>query len=475
MINRYALVLTAPAVMLSSGLASQAVASMTTIRHAERVPNATVGNEIHKAGSYFAVPPLDSVLVVQNGIDRGGDFSGPTDYPQERHVVYVPSEDTYFAFYEWNTANDFMISARYWQEVAGFGFWSAEGTPSERGTQQDAGRPSAHEYDGGVMVAYHATFDLNVYNTWINRFDFATQSWGTSVQITDHAVGSTFPFLDRSSDDTWMIVSQEGPGPVDIVVNISNDDGATWTQNTVATGVNDMWCLPSGAADPSNGDLYVAYNDDLDDDNDLDIVVHQSTDGGMTWSAPQMVADGAIYSQKIEPSLVVDQTHRVHLVYQGNISDEISAGLSGLTTIGVAGPPYHSYGAFVAGAWVPELTIPIMDRDELVALPDSCEMGPTLANLATDTLTGMPQLGIYRGMQGDQLYVGYNSSYQSIFDTEQGGWLICGPGFQTWMQKCEVGADEADTLVWSERTMVSDISIDDALLGKNTIYTHTTH
>ncbi len=435
------------------------------------VPNATLGHEAHEQGASLALPPLDSLMVVQHGVDRGAGFSAPTDYPPERHVIYAPSEDSYFAFYEWNSLNDYMVTGRYWQEVGGIGYWSFEGTVSERFTHADAGRPSAHELEGGVMVAYHASSDVIVYNLWINRFDSRTETWGTSVQITDHAVGNTFPFLDRASDGTWMIVSQEGWEPADIVVNVSDDEGATWIQYTVATGVENMWCLPSGAADPENGDLYVAYNDDIDHDQDLEVMLHRSTDGGATWSAAQLIAKGAPFSQKVEPSLVVDRDHRVHLVYQANLSEDAAGGLAGLTAIGMAGPPYHTYGAFVGGTWIEEATIPIMDRDELVALPDSCGLNPNLLNLATDTLTGMPQLGIHRGESSDRLYVGYNSSYMSTYDQYAGGWEICGPAFQSWMQSNDLGGTEG----WSEREMISAISQADADAGKNTIYLHTTH
>ncbi|MAE69684.1 MAG: hypothetical protein CME06_04350 [Gemmatimonadetes bacterium] len=446
------------------------------------VPNASLGNELSKEpDSYFAVPPSDEVQIVREGVDRGGWIPGlqsPTDYPPERHSVYIPSEDTYFGLYEWNGENDYAVTARYWDEIVGIGFWSFEGTVNEPDMQDDSGRPSGHELDGGMMVAYHAHLDGDPnpsrYNVWVNTFDFTTQEWGTSLQVTEHPVANTFPFLDRSSDGKWMIVSQQGDGNADVVANISDDDGATWTQTTVATGVNDMWLLPSGAADPSNGDLYVAYNGDTERDNLLDTFIHRSTDGGATWSPAQTVAIGAPSKQCVEPSVVVDRHHRVHMVYQENMAPDASGGLSGLQNNGILiGPAQYVMGHFDGNTWVEEAREPLQDRAVLAGLPDSCEFEPTIENIATDSLTGLPQLGIYRGLNSDLLYVGFISSYMSV-SAESGGWTICGPSFQVWMQSNLISA-AGSSAGWSERTQVSDISIEDAMLDRQPMFVHTTH
>ncbi len=439
------------------------------------VPGPTGGNESHKVGDYFAVPPHDSLLVVQSGVDRGDAFSGPTDYPPQRHIAYIPSEDTYMAAYEWNAANDFMVSARYWQEVAGFGFWSAEGTPSERGLQSDAGRPSLHAREGGLAIAYHGVAGASDFQVYFNDFDFATQSWGTSLLLADDLPSTNFPFLDRSSDGTWMVACDNGAigNPYNDVIVLLSNDGLTWTRSTVQTNAAMNWTLPTGAADPSNGDLYVAYHDDFDDDLDADVVIHRSSDGGVTWSAQQLVATGDPFGQAIVPSIVVGSDHEVHVIYQRNITGDFVAGegLMGFNEIGIAGAPWYVSGSFDGGdTWSGGTPEPMLPREGLVAEPDSCDLHPTLATVATDTCTGMPQLGIYRGAARDVLYAAYNQPY--VAERQAEGTMICGP-FQVWMQSMEVG--DGFPGEWSERWMVSEIDWEQYAEGRSSIYVGITH
>jgi hypothetical protein len=430
------------------------------------VPGPTGGHETHKAGSYFGYPPADEVSVVAAAVDRGASFSAPTDYPPERHVAYSPGMDTYFVAYEWNEAQDFMIATNYWQEVGGIGFWSFPGTPSES-TQDDAGRPSLCGNGDGMALAYHAVASGSDFQVYFNQFDGATQSWGESVAVAPEIPSTNFPHLCRSADGTWMIVCDKGPisDPAGDVVVFTSTDGTTWAESVVQPGVITNWTLPTGAADPSNGDLYVAYSDDTNGDNYADIAIHRSTDGGQTWSTQQTVAAGAAGQQNVVPSIVVDQNHLVHLIYQRNISEDYtSGGLAGMD-FGIAGPPRYVVGTFVTpDQWVTQSDEAMLNREYLTALPDSCEMEPTISNIATDTLTGIPQLGIERHPGGDRLYAAYTQFYMATAAAE-GGWLICGPT-QVWTQTL----DTANGKGWSERHMVSAITIEQSLEDRNAIY-----
>lgn len=426
-------------------------------------PSAEAG--VLGADFYFGIPPIGAVSLVAGSIDRGGAFSAPTDYPPQRHVVALPAFDTYAAFFEWNQVGDFMISGHYWRRRGGGG-WSQDWSPSEPGTQLDAGRPSAHEADHGAMVAYHATTNGSVYDIWINEFDADIPGFIGSIKIADN---QAFAFLDRSSEGTWLVVNKSGEGLIDIVVHRSTDNGLTWEDRIVESQVRETWVMPSGAADPNNGDLYVAYNHDLGSNGTGDVVIHRSTDGGNSWTDAQLVAEGFAGAQKVLPSLVVDRDHRVHLVYQENLSDTYDGGLTGLNAIGPAGPPTYARGHFEGNLWIEEERSPLFDRVELASLPDSCELSPTIENVATDTLSGMPQLSIYRGEEHDILYAACSQSFTAVA-AAGGGWELCGP-FQIFMQGRRVG-DETD---WSERKMVSAITEEQAEQGRNAIYPGATH
>jgi hypothetical protein len=269
--------------------------------------------------------------VVADGIDRGaGLFSSPTDYPPQRHIVALPAFDTYVGLYESDEEKDFSVVGRFWQAYGGGG-WSPEWTASEPGLHLDAGRPSAHESDGGLMVAYQAATGAGGYGILVNQFDVNGVGFLGSVKIADN---QTFPFL--------------------IVVHTSTDNGVTWTDRFVNTGVKDNWAMPSGAADPSNGDLYLAYNHDINHNGTGDVVSQRSTDGGATWTPARLVALGVARGQKVCPSLVVDREHRVHLLFQENLVDTYRGGLVGLNEIGPAGVPACARGHFWGDHWVPE-------------------------------------------------------------------------------------------------------------------------
>ncbi|MAE71611.1 MAG: hypothetical protein CME06_14230 [Gemmatimonadetes bacterium] len=435
------------------------------------VPGPTGGNEHQKMGQYFGYPAPDSLLTVRANIDRGAPFYGPTDYPPERHTAFGSAMDTYFAAYEWDAANDFMVNTRYWDTVLGFGFWSSEGTPSEEGTQSDAGRPSLHGTADGMAIAYHGVAGPSDFQAYFNSFDSLSASWGESQLLADDINSPNFPFLDRSSTGTWMIVCNDGhigDATGDVMVFLS-DDTVTWTRSTVQQNAIMSWTLPTGASDPSNGDLYVAYSDDQDGDEDGDVVIHRSTDSGVTWSAQQLVAEGAPGGQAVVPSIVVDRDHRVHIIFQHNTSPTFEGLLSGFNEIGIAGPPQYVSGAFDGGnEWQGGVPAPLNPRANLVALPDSCGITPDSVTVATDTLTGMPQLGIYSGPSGDVLHATYNQTYLSI--STEGGFSSC-PPWQTWRQSYDL-SDESG---WSDRLQVSEIDVDQAIAGRNAMYAGITH
>lgn len=439
------------------------------------IPDATGGSETHGGGSALGYPDPDSAFVVTQGVDRGADFSAPTDYPPERHAAFCSSCDTYFAFYEWNEGNDFNVSSKFWQTVGPIGFWSIQSDLNAEEVS-DAGRPSAHETESGMAVAYHAQHADNEFDTWFTTYDWATQSWTSNANLDAiNGTETSFPFLDRSSDGTWLIVHAGAIAGsfTDVGVYTSMDDGTTWEHQLLRTDANGTWLLPTGASDPTNGDLYIAYNDDLDLDGDGDVAIHRSTDGGATWTSPQLVVDGDPYAHAVEPSMVVDSQHNVHIVYQVNGAATYDGGLTGFGQAGPSGVPKYVTGAFDAdNQWVGGEPMLLNSRENLAAIADSaCGLPVDINVLATDSLSGMPQLGItHRPESGqDVLYVAYGQPYYAASGSE--GFSVC-IGWEAWMQYYALGDPGAG---WSDRERVSSISEEAMADGRNAIYVHMTH
>ena len=107
--------------------------------------------------------------------------------------------------------------------------------------------------------------------------------------------------------------------PQRIRVRKSTDQGITFgptadVANLGTTSVNGNLGLnggfrtnafPQAVANPTNGNIYVVFNDNPPDVDRADIFFTQSTDGGATWSAPVRVNDDATTNDQWQPALAV--------------------------------------------------------------------------------------------------------------------------------------------------------------------------
>jgi hypothetical protein len=105
-----------------------------------------------------------------------------------------------------------------------------------------------------------------------------------------------------------MMFNDEHPDQSDdtnVYVKTSDDDGATWSKRITVTGAARSQFLPRLAVDTATGHLVVGWHDaSLDDgagaydtdgkaNTDAMYALSFSADGGSTWTAPQMVSEGA--------------------------------------------------------------------------------------------------------------------------------------------------------------------------------------
>ncbi|MCX6304874.1 MAG: T9SS type A sorting domain-containing protein [Bacteroidetes bacterium] len=111
-------------------------------------------------------------------------------------------------------------------------------------------------------------------------------------------------------------------GPLGLVFTKSTDEGETWADNLVAGDIPGGWDfgvagiyrangLPVTCCDLSNGPyhgtIYINWSDQRNGENDTDIWIIKSTDGGTSWSSPKRVNDDPAGHQQFFTWMAVDQ------------------------------------------------------------------------------------------------------------------------------------------------------------------------
>ena len=113
-------------------------------------------------------------------------------------------------------------------------------------------------------------------------------------------------------------------GPKGIVFDRSLDKGNTWLDEEIAVdpmptgwdykvpGIFRANGLPVTACDlshgPNHGTIYINWSDQRNGENDTDIWLAKSTDGGNTWSSPIRVNDDGPGNQQFFTWMAIDQT-----------------------------------------------------------------------------------------------------------------------------------------------------------------------
>jgi len=202
-----------------------------------------------------------------------------------------------------------------------------------------------------------AVFDFktkNIYVTWTQFDRYGSSSSADSSLIlfsksTDLGETWTVPKIlsetpgDCNDDDNTVegAVPAVGPngeiyvswsGPEGIVFDRSYDEGETWLDQDIFVnehaggwnqdipGIYRCNGMPVTICDTSNspyrGTIYINYSDTKNGENDTDIWLVKSTDGGNTWSNPKRVNNDSPGKHQFFPWMAIDQvTGYIYIVF----------------------------------------------------------------------------------------------------------------------------------------------------------------
>ena len=196
--------------------------------------------------------------------------------------------------------------------------------------------------------------DDNIYALWTEFDDYGSDNANDKSRIlfsksTDGAATWTTPVkineVDGDCVDSDMTVEGAVPalgpnneiyatwaGPNGLVFDKSLDGGITWLENDLVIepipggwdysipGIYRCNGLPITKCDNSggvnNGTIYVNWSDQRNGENDTDIWLKKSTDGGNTWSNPIRVNDDPAGKQQFLTWMDIDQTNgNIYIVF----------------------------------------------------------------------------------------------------------------------------------------------------------------
>jgi hypothetical protein len=314
-------------------------------------------------------PPVDSICLVFAGVDYGGNFSSPQNYVNAKHIVNVVVGSYYFPVVTWETGASWGSQSlfSYWDDM--FKFWSYPDSFTTNNAQ-DTGRPAVCvDSYGNLHFAWHQTGSPDGYETFYTRALLDTSAGVIQYNVerpaqfisATNGEEETFPALAIYGDTLLLCVYTVGTigGEHAIGYNYSTDGGLTWAGNATAyehgTVMPGSWILPSIAADPTSGDMWVTVNFDMSGDGSMDIVALNWDASANTWSN-ETVHNAISMHPYAASAVVVDNSGIPHCIFQENLTTTGgSGGMSGWNQCGPAGTLHYTHRQ--GGTWSSEQEI----------------------------------------------------------------------------------------------------------------------
>jgi hypothetical protein len=278
-------------------------------------------------------PPIDSICMVFAGIDYGGDFSSPQNFPNAKHIANIKVGSYFFQVITWHTSISWGGNSifSWWQDM--FSIWAYPESLSF--TQGEVSRNCCVCADtkGDLHFAWYQSGTPDDYDIFYTRafldttngwIDFTIEKPPVMISATNgeqecHASMMTY------GDSLIMIVYTVGPWRYEHAIgyNYSIDGGDTWLGPFVAYEHGgpmswDWFCLPAIAVNPHDGDMWFAIQCDYDFNGCNDVVAFQWQHApGDTWRH-ELVAAGqpAPNDHALTcPSMVIDHNEIPHIVF----------------------------------------------------------------------------------------------------------------------------------------------------------------
>lgn len=233
-------------------------------------------------------------IVVQKSIDSGstwneGSYTAPNgskDQDKQWMAIDPRNNHIYMAWTEFDKYNSKLPEDRSRIQFA---------RSTDRGETWSLPTPIS-QYEGGCLDDDNTT-EGAVPAVGPNGEVYVAWSYGEKI------------YFDRSTDGglTWLdqdIIVSDQPGGWDVTIpGINRCNGMPITEVDLSTG-------------PHRGTIYVNWSDQRHGEEDTDIWISSSTDGGLTWSTPMRVNDDASHKHQFFTWMDVDpSTGYIYVIF----------------------------------------------------------------------------------------------------------------------------------------------------------------